>query len=155
MMTHQADQADTPATPPRGPRLQFSLATLLLSMTAVGLAVALLLTNRRLAEAERRLKAIFPLPVDEVALQFENRTTVGPITTRVRDVRYSSDHDSFLVNYEWTDSQTGQTWSSDLVLESDGFGRYSAVIHNDPFIKPLGNTRGFTVLVESPSALQR
>ena len=77
-----------------GTTIGVSLGTLLLVVTIVCLATALMLEHRRLtqierqlAETKRELSTLQPLSAEEVARQFENATTLGPISTTVKDVR--------------------------------------------------------------------
>jgi hypothetical protein len=155
-------EVELQAAPPVAPRIRFSLGSLLLLIAVIGLALALFVTNRQmsqireqLAQTESELATLRPLPVEEVARQFESNATLGPIKTTVRDVRYSPKEDAYRVTFSWVDSQAKQEWSTDLELRSDGFGQYYGVIMNGPFIEPLGNTHGFTVLVKAPSALKK
>jgi hypothetical protein len=138
---------------------QFSLAQLLIIVTAVCLLLALVLNYRelattrdRLAETRDQLASTQPLAPEEVARQFAEHTTLGPIKTKVNEVRYSPKDDAYLVDFSWTDATTGQTWSSDVQLTSNGFGRYGGQIRNDPFIQPLGYKEFFLVVVSSKPA---
>src|SRR5215212_6929499 len=70
-------------------RFRFSVASLLLFMAVLGLAIMLGLTNRKLHRVEQELGAMQPMSPQEVARQFEQHTTLGPIKTKVEDVRYS------------------------------------------------------------------
>ncbi|MCA9102750.1 MAG: hypothetical protein KDA63_16440 [Planctomycetales bacterium] len=142
--------------------LQFKLGNLLLLVTIVGLVLALIATNLRLVHVQRELShrdaelaTLRPLPVEDVAAQFEKQTTLGTITTTVKDVRYSEEHDAYRVSFSWTDSTSVQTWFTDVTLESNGYGQYLGVIGNGPFVQSLGNTKGLTVLIESPSTFQK
>ena len=48
-----------------------------------------------LDQTESELATMRPLAVEEVARQFEASTTLGPIKTKVRDVRYSPKEDAY------------------------------------------------------------
>ena len=86
-----------------------------------------------------------PLPVEEVARQFEQSTTVGPIKTTVGDVRYSPKEDAYKVQFSWDNAQTNQKWFTDVQLTSDGFGGYYGQITSSEFLQPLGRTNAYTV----------
>jgi hypothetical protein len=58
-------------------------------------------------------------------------------------------------SFSWTNAKTNEEWSTDVMLESDGFGGYYGVIRNDPFVKPVGHKDGFTVGVRSPSTFEK
>jgi hypothetical protein len=136
-------------------RVRFSLGNLVLLTAVLALSLALFLTNRKLWQTERELEAMRPLPVEEVARQFEARTKVDQITTTVKDVRYSPKEDAYRVGFSWTDKAAGQTWFTDVKLVSDGFGDYYGKILNPEFAQPLGHANGFTVVVQTPSALKK
>lgn len=144
-----------PSAAPARRRLQLSLSTTALWIAVVGLAIALVLTNRTLRNTQRELAALRPLSVEDVARQFEARTSVSPMKVNVSDVRYSPEKDAYRVAFSWTDSNTTKEWSSDVMLESDGFGVYLGVIRNSEFAGPLGHTNGFTVAVTTPSTLAK
>ncbi len=131
-------------------------------MALAALAMALLVTNRQLSQTreqlnqtESELATMRPLAVDEVARQFESNTTLGPIKTKVRDVRYSPKEDAYRVSFSWVDPQTKQEWSTEVKLTSDGFGGYYGVIHSNEFTKPLGDTNGYTVGIKAPSSFKK
>lgn len=134
-------------------RFQFSIGSMLLWMAVVCLAVTNMWTQWELSTVKRELASQQPLPAEEVARQFQQKTTLGPITVKVRDVRYSPESDSYKVAFSWTDKTTNKTWSTDVKLTSDGYGTYFGQIRNDPFITPLGFKESFTVAVETPSPL--
>lgn len=147
-----SDTANVPqANVPR--RFRFSIGTLLLWMAVVALTANTVITNRRVAQLKQELESQRPLPPREVARQFEENTTLGPIATSVKDVRYSSASDAYRVKYSWVDSTTGKSWQSDIDLKSDGFGTYYGQIRNDPFLQPLGQKEFFVVAVKTPSPL--
>ena len=154
-----SDTADTSQTDqPR--RFRFTIATALLWMAIAGLAANTIVMNRRITMMQQELdtqqyelRAHRPLPPREVASQFEESTTLGPIATSVKDVRYSRDTDSYQVEFAWVDSTTGKKWHSEVQLQSDGYGAYYGHIRNGPFIEPLGYKESFTVSVETPSPL--
>ncbi len=141
---------------------QFSLASLLLVMTLVCLATALVLSHRKIAQLERdiaqtkgELAALQPLSANEVARQFKNRTTLGPVATTVKDVRYSPTDDTYKVKFSWVDPTTKQIWSTDAILTGDGYGAYSGKIRSGPFITALGVKDTFFVYVEAPSSFKQ
>lgn len=148
---------DTPDDATRPRRLQFSLGSMLMLTAVVGLSISLVLVYSKLVRTERALSALQPISVEEVARQFERNTSIGGgrITTKVTDVRYSPAENAYKVNFSWTDSQTGQSWSSDVKLKSDGFGMYFGQIRNSEFVKPLKSSDVYLVVVETPSALRR
>ncbi len=146
------EQSPAPAKP-SSRRFQFSLGAMLLWVAIVCLAISNAMTLREIFELKRELTAQRPLPAQEVARQFRENTTLGPISVSVGDVRYSSKADSYKVEYSWTDANTGKTWSSDIELMPDGYGAYYGVIRNGPFVTPLGVKNGFTVAVKTPSPL--
>jgi hypothetical protein len=102
---------------------------------------------------QRELTTNRPLSAQEVANQFEKKATLGPITTSVKDVRYSPDTESYKVQFAWTNSAIGKEWLGAVELESDGYGRYYGRICNEPFIEPLGFEEAFLVEIETPSPL--
>lgn len=106
--------------------------------------------ERELAEIHQER---LPLSAEEVARQFEEGTTLGPISTTVKDVRYSPAEDAYKVDLSWTDATTGNSWSTDVILSTDGYGTYFGRIRNRPFIELLGHEDGFTVAVKTPSPL--
>jgi len=139
---------------------RFTIGTTLLWLAIAGLVANTIVINwritmlqREIDDQQRELNTHRPLPPQEVASQFEKRTTLGPITTSVKDVRYSPDTDSYKVEFTWINSTTGKTWQTDVELESDGYGAYFGQIRNGPFIKPLGYEESFAILVEAPSPL--
>ena len=138
---------------PANQKPRFSLGTLLLWIAIFALTANTIVMNRELSRMKQEVAAQQPLPAQEVARQFEKSTTLGPITTSVRDVRYSEDDDAYRVKFSWTDSTTGKTWYSDVRLKHDGFGVYYGQIRNGPFIKPLGRSDSYSVSVETPSPL--
>lgn len=133
---------------------KFSLSTMLMVVTIACLATALVLTSRRLAETESLLGSMKPLPLKEIAAQFEKKTTLGPIATKVTDVRYSPEADAYKVQFSWTNKDTDETWTSDVILKSGDYGAYVGRIRNGPFATPLGYTDGYPVAVRTPSAFK-
>ena len=109
--------------------------------------------NRHVTQLKQEVASQQPLDPKEVARQFEKSTTLGTITTTVKDVRYSPEADAYRVNFSWIDSASGKTWFSDVRLSSDGFGIYYGQIRNGPFIQPLGCKESYAVAVKTPSAL--
>jgi hypothetical protein len=146
---------ELPDKPNRSRRMQFSLGNLLSLTAVVGLSISLALVYSKLARTERALGALSPLSAEEVARQFERNTSIagGRISTKVNDVRYSPAENAYKVTFTWTDSQLGESWSSDVKLKSDGFGTYFGKISNSEFVRPLKNSDGYLVVVGSPSPL--
>ena len=147
------ERSETPERP-ASQRMRFSLGSLLLWTAIVGLATAYIMNSRKLSRLQSELDAHRPIPVAEVATQFEKATTIPPITVTVKDVRYSSTKDSYKIDFSWTDRTTNKSWFSDIHLKSDGYGAYYGTIRNGPFVQPLGYKNGFTVAVNSKSSLQ-
>ena len=135
-------------------RFRFSLGTLLLWIAIGALTTNTIIMNRQVARLNHEVASQQPLSPDDVARQFEIRTTLGPITTTVKDVRYSPEADAYRVNFSWVDSASGNTWHSDIQLAHDGFGVHYGQIRNGPFIQPLGYTESFPVAVETPSSFE-
>ena len=136
-------------------RFRFSLSTALMFVAIMGLTFALIDSQRRLAQTEKELETHRPLSLKEVASQFEQGTTLGPISTTVRDVRYSPDENAYRISFSWTNRNTAQTWSTDVMLRSDGFGQYYGEIRNTDFIKPLGHPERYLVGVQTPSGFEQ
>lgn len=153
MNDSESSPPDTP-TPPRR-RFQFSIESILLWTAIACLAISNVMLSRKLERITRDVQSSRPLSPNEVAEQFEKRTTLGPITTNVEDVRYSPEKDAFQIEFSWVDANTNEEWWSDVELQSDEFGRYYGRIRNGPFVKPLGYQDGFTIIVESPSSFER
>lgn len=109
--------------------------------------------NYRISQMQRETASQYPLHPAEVARQFEELATVGPIKTTVKDVRFSAEADAYRVKFSWFDSTSGKTWHSGLRLNHDGFGVYIGQIHNAPFVRPLG-TEVYTVAVRTPSLIE-
>ena len=128
------------------------MGTLLLWVAILAVAINTALLNRQIYLLKHEVAAQQPLTPKEVARQFEKSTTLGPISTSVRDVRYSEEADTYRVEFSWVDATTGKTWFTDVRLKHDGFGIYYGKIRNGPFIKPLGYKDSFTVAVETPSS---
>ncbi len=78
---------------------------------------------------------------------------MGVINVSVRDVRYSSAADSYKVEFAWTDATDHKTWFAEVILKSDGYGSYTSLIRNEPFITPLGYKNGVPIEVKTPSPL--
>jgi len=132
-------------------RLQFSLGTMLLWVAILCLAIAYVMLHRELVAARRELATVQPLPVQEVARQFQEQTTLGGVTTTVTDVSYSPADNSFLVAFSWTNPASGQRFASDVRLTGDGYGRYFGQIGSSDYYSLLGGTKPRTVGVETPS----
>lgn len=149
-MTDEANTSQTPA--PR--RFQFSIGTLLLWIAIGALAANTVIMNRQITRLKQGLASQQPLSPKEVARQFEQSTTLGTITTTVKDVRYSAEAEAYRVTFSWIDSASGKTWHSDVRLDHDGFGVYYGQIRNGPFIQPLGYKEAFPVAVTTPSSFE-
>lgn len=135
-------------------RFRFSIGTLLLWIAIGAVTMNSIIMRRQVAQLEQELASQQPLAPKDVAHQFEKSTTLGPITTTVKDVRYSAEADAYRVEFSWDDSASGETWYSDVRLDHDGFGTYYGEIRNGPFIQPLGHKEAFVVLVETPSSFE-
>ncbi|KAA5546996.1 hypothetical protein FYK55_00835 [Roseiconus nitratireducens] len=145
-------------TQPRG--FRWSIGTALLWVAIAGLVANSIMMHRRttllqqkIDHQQREMSALRPLPPEEVASQFERSTTLGPITTSVKDVRYSPEKDAYRIEFGWTDATTGKQWFTDVELKSDGYGTYYGQIRNHPFIEPLGREEFYAVSVRTPSPL--
>lgn len=136
-------------------RFRFSIGMLLLWIAIAALTANTIITNRRLTQVTQEMAAVQPLPPNEVAKQFEKSTTLGPITTSVKDVRYSAEFDAYRVAFSWVDATSGETWQSDVRLNHDGFGVYYGQIRNGPFIQPLGHKEAFAVHIRTPSTFNQ
>lgn len=144
-----------PPTQPGFGRIRFSLGNLLLLVTVVALAISLVMTYRKLDRMERAFDAMQPMSPQQVARQFERQTTLGKVRTTVNDVRYSQKEDAYKVSFSWLDSN-GQHWSSEVLLNPDGFGKYSGEILSSEFVTSVGSGRNnrFAVGVQTPSPLK-
>ena len=136
------------------PRFQFSLNNLLLWIAVIALAIGLVLTTRELSSRRRELEALQPLSVQEVARQFEARTSQGTLKVTVSDVRYSQADDAYRVKFSCVNSTDGASWTSDVKLEGDHFGSYSGMIRDGTYLTAIGTSSdGFYIVVEPPSTL--
>ncbi|QDV23857.1 hypothetical protein [Aureliella helgolandensis] len=148
-----SDETNTSQTPvARG--FRFSLGTMLLWIAIGALTTNTIIMNRLVTQLRNEVASQQPLSPKEVARQFEMGATLGPITTTVKDVRYSPEADAYRVKFSWVDAASGNTWHSDIQLEHDGFGVYYGQIRNGPFIQPLGYTESFPVAVETRSSFE-
>ena len=134
-------------------RLQFSIGSMFLWAAIMCLTISNVMTRRELVQVRRELDAQRPLTANEVARQFEERTTRGPISVTVRDVRYSPEQDSYKIDFSFTDATSSNSWTSDVRLRSDGYGTYYGEIRADPFVKALGFSERFVVSVKTRSPL--
>ena len=70
-----------------------------------------------------------PLPEQEVARQFEKNTTLGPVRTTVKDVRYAPKEDAYKISFSYviTGGPTASPteWTAPVTLSSYGLGRVS------------------------------
>ena len=152
---------DSSGQPSRKP-LQLSIGSLLIWTAIVGLVVTNVMMYREVQQLSRQIATRaraetqhWPLSADEVAQQFQNRTTLGPLSVTVTDVRYSEADDAYKVVFQWKNRDTGQLWGGDVKLKGNGFREYHGLIRNVPFIRPLGYNESFTVSVTTPSPLPR
>lgn len=149
--------------------MRYSVSSLLLLMVVVALFFSLMIVYRQLREVEKRLAAVDakllhaetavlsvqPIPPQEVAKQFESRTSNGSVKTTVSDVRYSPKEDAYQVEFSWIDPATKSNWTTDIRLKSDGFGRYFGSIRSDEYLKAIAsNNDTYLVVVESASPLE-
>lgn len=141
----------------RRPRLRFSLSTLLLLVAIFGLTVALIISQIRISRLEAEAATGRPLSFEEVARQFEQRTSVGLVTVKVMDVRYSSKEDVYEVTFSRNDPTSKQNWSTEIRLQADGFGRYYGKIESDAYKQSIGipTTDVLPVIVETPSSIKQ
>lgn len=144
-------EIDNDSQTPASRNFRFSIGTLLLWFVILALTLNAIMMNRQISRLTKEVAAQQPLSPKEVARQFEKRATLGPVSTTVRDVRYSEQEDAYRVEFSWVDATSGKTWFSDVRLKNDGFGVYYGQIRNGPFIQPLGYKESFTVAVETPS----
>jgi hypothetical protein len=135
-------------------RFRFSILTMLLVMAIIGLGIALFMTRRELAEAQRQLSTHQPLSLAEVARQFQSQLSTPSVAVTVDDVRYSEGEKAYKVEFSWIDPASKQRWSTETKLRSDGYGKYQGTIESDEFRKALGTVGSFVVSVESPSAFR-
>ena len=145
MPDSDVNETITQKTPSR-----LSYSTMLLWILIVYLLITSIKLQRDISVMKQGNVIQTPLSVQEVARQFEKRTHLPPISTDVRDVRYSPENDAFKVEFSWTNRDTEKTWHTDVKLSSDGYGRYIGTIRNGPFIEPTGHEDGYSVVVESP-----
>jgi len=135
-------------------RFRFSILTMLLLMAIIGLGIALVMTRRELAEAQRQLAAYQPMSLAEVARQFQSNLSTTSVPVTVEDVRYSEAEKAYKVEFSWIDPASQQRWTTETKLRSDGYGKYQGVIESDEFRKALGTGGSLLVFVESPSAFR-
>jgi hypothetical protein len=134
---------------------RFSYSTILLWILVVYLLINSITLKRDLSQIKQGSSIQAPLSVQEVARQFKERTNLPPMSTDVKDVRYSPKHDSFQVEFSWTNRDTEDTWYTDVKLSGDGYGRYIGTIRNGTFIEPIGHEDGYSVVIESPSQFRK
>ena len=140
-------------TPVPKRQFRFLFGTMPLWFAIIGLVAWNLVTTRQLSQLKRETDANRPLPPTEVARQFQENTTRGPISVIVKDVRYAPGSDSYKIDFSWTNATTNETWFSDVKLSPDGYGVYVGQIRNESFIQPLGYKESFVVAIKSPSPL--
>jgi hypothetical protein len=134
-------------------RFQFSILSLLLLMAVVGLSFSLVSVYSRLREVERQLTAMQPMTAGQVAERFEANTTIGPVTTKVLDVRFSPKANAYRVDFSWTDRRSGGNWNSAVTLKPDGFGTYSGPILDWEYLQATGVGEVYVAAVKTPSPL--
>ena len=135
-------------------RFRFSILTMLLMIAIIGLGIALVMTRRELAEAQRQLSTYQPLSLAEVARQFQSQLSTPSVAVTVDDVRYSDAEKAFKVEFSWIDPTSNQIVSTETKLRSDGFGKYQGTIESSEFKKTFGIPGSIIVAVETPSAFK-
>lgn len=142
-------------------RFQFSIGAVLLWVVIVGLVASNVIVvgelaslKEELAKHQQELASYRPLSPEDVARQFEKRTTFGPIATTVNDVRYSVDRDSYKVRFSWTSATTIARRSSEVELAGNDYGEYYGKIHFSEFLDAQGGGKFFSVVVKSASPLE-
>jgi hypothetical protein len=137
--------------------MRFRLSTLLLLVLVVGLSVALVISQRRIASLEADAATNRPMSLEEVARQVVKQTSQNSLKTTVTDVRYSQKEDTYQVEFSWYDSALKQNSSTEVRLKADSFGRYYGTILSDSYKQSLGlpTTDVFSVVVETPSAFKQ
>lgn len=141
------------------PGFRFSLNAVILWIAILALIFTNVLTYNAVLDLKNELRTSavsgMPIPAEEVAKQFIKATNIpSTVTTEVEDVRYSSEEDTYLVEFAWTLTATGKKWYSSTRLKSDGFGFYHGQILSSQFNQPLGRTRPYSVSVHTPSPLK-
>jgi hypothetical protein len=160
------DELDYPTRATR--RVQYSVGGMLMLMTMVAVVLSIAILFGKIRRLESRLAATegmlqsgsavngMPISAQAVAQQFEQATSVRKVTTKVDDVRYSRSNDAFQVSFSWNDPASKSRWSSQVVLESDGFGTYFGPIRSSEFLKAIGsNNDSYMIAVQSKSPMQR
>ena len=135
-------------------RFRFSITTMLLLVAIIGLGIALIITSEKLVETQRQLSAYQPLSLAEVARQFQQNASTGSVAVIVDDVRYSDAKKAYKIEFSWIDAATGNRWSTETNLLSDGFGKYQGAIYSDEFVKAVGLSGPPFIVVQSPSAFK-
>jgi hypothetical protein len=136
-------------------RLRFTIRDLLWLAAVVALAIALTISQRQLARLELDAAANRPLSAEDVAEQFQKNLGAGAVPVKVEDVRYSPKDDAYRIEFSWLDPKSGQNWSTEVRLLSDGYGKYTGVIASAEFLKALGYTGQMYVTVAKPSPLKQ
>ena len=136
---------------PNPAQKRISISTLLLWIVVTYLAVTTFQLRQQLAEQGAVPASGLPIDAAVVAKQFENQTTIDPIKTKVKSVRYSPSEDAYMVRCFWDNDTTGKTWSTDARLKANGYGQYFGTIASKEFLAPLGYKQPFTVSIESPA----
>lgn len=141
-------------------RFQFSIGAVLLWVVIVGLVASNVMVVRELASLkeelakhQQELASYRPLPPEDVARQFEKKTTFGPLATTATDVRYSVDRDSYKVSFSWTGG-TAIRRGSTVELIGDDYGEYYGKIRLSDFLDAQGGGEFFPVVVKSASPLE-
>ena len=124
-----------------------------LALSIVLLNGKLVQTRHGLAKSRLELDSMRPLPFEEVARQFEEQVSRGPIVFKVEDVRYSAKDDVYNVSFSWPNP--AGTSHSEIRLVGDGFGVYRTdVDQNRSLSALLGYKDGFSVIVKSRSIFE-
>ena len=136
-------------------RLHFTIRDLLWLAVVVALVLALIISQRRLAQLELEVASSRPLSAADVAQQLQKYLGTGAVTVKVTDVRYSPKEDAYRVQFSWLDPKSGQNWISEVQLVSDGYGKYNGAVGSTEFLKAIGYTSQLYVTVAKPSPFKQ
>ena len=136
-------------------RLRFTIRNLLWLAVVAPLVLALIISQRRLAQLELDVASSRPLSAEDVAQQFQKNLGTGAVTVKVTDVRYSPKEDAYRIQFSWLDPKSGQNWISEAQLNSDGYGKYNGAVGSAEFLKAIGYTSQLYVTVAKPSLLKQ
>ena len=106
----------------------------------------------RRSRTGHELLVLQSLPAQVVTRQFEHATTLGSISTTVRDVRSSTTDNAHRVELSWTNVATGEIRGSSVELTGDGYGTYFGRIRSGSSFEPLGVEDGYTVAAKATVA---